>query len=60
MGYSKVNQRSGIYAIINTIYNKLYIGQAVNFKKRYKEHLRNHRENKEFSLWKNSHTRIQR
>ena len=32
--------KSGIYCIINNVNNKIYIGQALNLKKRFKEHKR--------------------
>jgi group I intron endonuclease len=39
----------GIYQITNKINNKIYIGQSVNIKERYAQHVRN-------SINKNTHT----
>lgn len=36
--------KSGIYCIINNVNNKIYIGQALNLKKRFKEHKKNVKE----------------
>jgi len=32
--------KSGIYAILNTVNDKLYVGSAVNFKRRWSKHIR--------------------
>ena len=44
-------KRSGIYAIKNKLNNKLYIGSAINFEKRKREHYSNLRNNKHHSKY---------
>lgn len=42
--------RTGIYQIVNTANGKIYVGSAVNFEKRWKEHLRQLTEKRHHSI----------
>lgn len=42
----EVSTKPGIYCFTNTINNKCYVGQAINLKHRYKQHLHNFKNNR--------------
>ena len=41
----------GIYKIVNTVNNKVYIGQSINIERRFREHKRNFKKDLNFPIY---------
>ena len=51
MQKQNISNEAGIYRILNTVTGKYYIGSANNFRKRYKKHINQLRNNKHHSIY---------